>query len=270
MIYTSRTPAAPLREYVDHLWCITDGPATAERILPSGTTELVINLGDDAIHIVKDPAGQHLSGAAVSGPYRCSFDIDARRHAAMVGVHFKPDGTQAILGVPPLELLDRHIDLAELWHSEADTLRSRVCEATSASERIALIESALLTRLRTDHPAPAAMTDIVKALEPGCTHPPMEAMARRAGLSHRTFIEAFSARVGMTPKRFFRVRRFRRAHHAVGSAQSPDWSRFAVEHGYADQSHLIREFQDFSGMTPADYLRRRTRVAKDDHIALEP
>lgn len=72
----------------------------------------------------------------------------------------------------------------------------------------------------------------------------------------------------MTPKLFARVRRFQRAISLAGQAPTVNWARLAADCGYFDQSHLIRDFVAFSGLTPADYLRWRTPHVKDLHVAV--
>ena len=146
MHYTRHTPTYPLCDFVEYLWCLTDGPThCAERILPGGTTELVINLHDNEIRVC-DPVNSTVlrySGAVVAGPYSRAFDIDASRHAAMLGVHFKPGGARALLGLPLHELRNTHVDLEQLWNAQACALRARVCEARSDAERFAVVETAL-------------------------------------------------------------------------------------------------------------------------------
>ncbi|MEV0670220.1 AraC family transcriptional regulator [Mycobacterium sp. NPDC050441] len=260
-----------LRDSVDHLWCLADGPMhSAERILPTGTTELVVNLGADVIALTNHEGSQQFSGAVVSGPYTRPFDIDPREHTAMVGVHFRPGGALAVLGVSPRELLGSHVNLDVLWNSAASHVRAEICEAESVSQRLAIVECALLTRSHGGGELTREVAFAVRALS-HTRQPTIETLAREVGLSHRRLIQLFTTQVGMAPKRFARLKRFRHAHDAVSSAPSPPhWSTFAIEHGYADQSHMIREFQEFSGMTPAQQLRRSVYVTKNDHIALEP
>ncbi|NKZ09873.1 AraC family transcriptional regulator [Mycolicibacterium septicum DSM 44393] len=271
MRYTRQPPSVALRNSVDHLWCIADGPTyPAERILPTGTTELVINLSADAVTIANHQGSQRFSGTVVSGPYARPFDIDASEHTAMVGVHFKPGGVRAVLGVSPDELLGSHINLDAVWNGAAAHLRSEVCEAKSTTERLAIVERALLARLHDGRELTREVAVALNALSLS-RQPPIEKLAREVGFSHRRLIQLFTNQVGMPPKRFARLQRFRHAHDAVAAALSPPhWPTFAVEHGYADQSHMIREFQEFSGMTPGEQLRRSRYVAKEDHIALEP
>ncbi|MFN3006504.1 AraC family transcriptional regulator [Mycolicibacterium wolinskyi] len=270
MRYTRHTPAVALRDSVDHLWCIADGPRhSAERILPTGTTELVVNLGADTIAVTNNQGCQRFSGTVLAGPYTTPFDIDARMHTAMVGVHFKPGGARTVLGFSPPDLLDSHVDLHALWNGAADTIRAELCEAGSDAERFAILESALLAlpANRTTLTPEVAFT--VDALGYGTPHPPIAALAREVGFSHRRLVQLFTQQVGVPPKRFARVRRFRHAHHHVMSAQSlPHWPGFALAHGYADQSHMIREFRRFSGLTPVQHFRGRNLMSKDDHLAL--
>lgn len=71
----------------------------------------------------------------------------------------------------------------------------------------------------------------------------------------------------MTPKRYARVRRFQRALE-LAQRRSPAWSGIALECGYFDQSHMIRDFLDLSGFSPAELVRHRGAHVKDQHLAL--
>ncbi|MGV0812660.1 helix-turn-helix domain-containing protein [Mycolicibacterium boenickei] len=272
MRYIRQPPTVALRDSVDHLWSIADGPTySAERILPTGTTELVVNLGADFIAITNDHGSQRFSGTVVCGPYTRPFDIDAREHTAMVGVHFKPGGVRAVLGVSPHELLGSHIDLDALWNDAAVDLRARICDAESVGQRFSIVESALLSRAQRGCELTREVAFAVDTLSLGNSRRSIEMLAHEVGYSHHRLIQLFTNQVGMPPKRFARLQRFRRAHEAVACTPSPPhWPTFAVAHGYADQAHMIREFRQFSGMTPAQHLRRRGYIAKDDHIALTP
>jgi AraC-like DNA-binding protein len=265
----SHRPAPPLDGFIDSLWLLEDAPAHArERILPSGTLELVINLREDEFRIY-DPSGpgdyRRFSGAMVSGAYGEGFVIDAAQHACVLGVHFKPGGAFPFLGMPAGEIADAHVDLEMLWGQRAVELRERLCAAQSAPGRFRLLEEALTVHLlpRAHHAAvPAALAAFER------TASRVRDVARLVGLSQRRFIQVFTAEVGMTPKRFHRVRRFQRARALALRSPGPDWARLAVACGYCDQSHLIHDFLAFSGLSPADYLRQRSERVKEDHVPL--
>jgi len=264
--YLTRAPHPALADAIDMLWFASDPPRHSRaRVLPSGTLELVVNLGEDEIR-VRDPESPHAvqrhSGALVSGALTSAFATDPGENASLVGVHFKPGGAFAFLGVSAFELADRHVDLESIWGSRACELRERLVEAP-LDAKFALLEDALLARLARParrHPVvPFALEQLARA------DVAVRAVADDAGLSHRRLVEVFRTEVGMTPKTFSRVRRFERAvARARGSTTAPDWACVALECGYFDQSHMIRDCVRFSGLTPLE-LFRRARALDDEH-----
>ena len=82
------------------------------------------------------------------------------------------------------------------------------------------------------------------------------------GLSQRRFITIFKQEVGITPKLFSRVRRFQRALVLSRRSAAPKWSALALECGYFDQSHMIRDFLAFSGFSPTEYSARQRAFAQ--------
>lgn len=268
MLYRSHTPPPPLGDFIERFWICSDAPPhRRERILPSGTIELVVNLREDEIRIYDPSNTDHctrMSGAIVSGAYSRFFVIDPLQHASILGVHFKPGGAFPFLGAPAGELADTHVDVEALWGARALELRERLCAAATPAERFSLMERALLSHLRNPperHGAvPAALDAFGQSAEAR-----VRDVAKGVGLSQRRFIQVFAAEVGMTPKLYSRVRRFQRAR-ALARKAAPDWARIAVDCGYFDQPHLIRDFQEFSGLTPADYLRHQSEQVLPNHV----
>lgn len=259
-MYLSHTPRAPLNEFVERLWLVADGESRRqERILPSGTVELVINLRDDRVRIdgtVSSPHVRTTSGVAVSGTYSEALIITVMQHAAMMGVHFRPGGASAVLGVPAEELANAHVDLAAMWGGAVvREMRERLCAAPTHGERFRYLEDVLTGRLRLPlrrHPAvPLALA----CFTPTGMAASVRDVARQAGLSYRRFLTVFRAEVGLPPKLFCRILRF---HHVHALAQRPgrmDWTQIALECGFFDQSHLANEFRLLAGITASEYQR---------------
>lgn len=267
MEYRAYKPGPPLSDRVVYLWAIRDVPVHAhERIVPSGTLELVVNLREDSLRIYAPNLKEwrRYSGAVVSGAYRRFFVIDTRDHASIVGVHFAPGGALPFLGVPPGELADRHIDLEMLWGSGALVLRERLCTAATVADRFAILEEALRSRLTevTGHPAVPVALGLL-----GGPRVTVGEVAARVDLSRRRFIEVFTAEVGMTPKRLSRVLRFQRAAELARRVHRPDWGELAAACGYFDQSHLVRDVGEFTGTSPSR-LRPASQDVKELHLAM--
>src|SRR4029434_33835 len=151
MHFSSRAPVPPLDSCVERLWLLIDAPAhSKERIAPSGTIDLVINLHENELRIY-DPAkperGKRFSGAVVSGTHSGPYVIDPRERVSVIGVHFRPGGAFPFLGTPASELADAHVDLDALWGISATELRERLCAAKTSAERFTLLEKALVAHL---------------------------------------------------------------------------------------------------------------------------
>jgi AraC-like DNA-binding protein len=272
MLYRSYTPAPPLSEFIDRFWLCHDmSPNLKERILPSGTIELVINLREDEVRIydpLRPERCKRFSGAVVSGTYSGCFVIDPAQHASILGVHFKPGGAFPFLGPPAGELADTHVDLETLWGPRAVELRERLCSATTPIARFRLLEQALVARpfrpLEHHGAVPVALaafgrTDVL---------PRVQEIVRSVGLSPRRFIEVFTAEVGLTPKLYGRIQRFQRVRALARQDLALDWAQLAVDCGYFDQSHLISDFRALSGLTPTEYLRQRSETVLSNHVPL--
>src|SRR5262249_17213930 len=147
MFFRSMRPSSRLADNIDCYWYLSDFPRhEREHIAPSGTLEIVINLGDDEIRIYDPSDAQRFtdySGAVVSGAYRGHFVIDTRAHASIMGVHFRPGGAFPLLGIPPGSLTDKHVNLGALWGSYATSLRERLCSARDLDERFRILDGEL-------------------------------------------------------------------------------------------------------------------------------
>ncbi|NJR52192.1 MAG: helix-turn-helix transcriptional regulator [Leptolyngbyaceae cyanobacterium CSU_1_3] len=278
MRYHSFKPGPPLGDFIHNFWLYEDYvvPQLKDHILPSGTIELVINLRDDELRIYDATlSGQYrrFSGAIVSGAYGGFFAIDTLQETLIMGVHFKPGGAFPFLGVSANELTDTHVDLETLWGRAAINLRERLCAAATPMQRFALMEEAMLSHQRRPLEHHYAVPIALAALGQTDDDVSVRDVARHVGLSQRRFIQVFKGEVGLTPKLFSRVQRFQRVLTLVQQTP-PDWARLAVECGYFDQSHLIRDFVSFSGFNPTEYfdhqklLSRQKAHIKFNHFPL--
>lgn len=196
-IFDFYKPKPPLSDFVDNFW-LYEGNQTepkTERILPTGTLELAINLLQNELRFYDSEHPNNysrLSGAVVSGASGHGFTPDAEEEVFIVGVHFKPGGAFPFLGLPAGDLADTHVDLETLWGpSSARRLRESLCEAQTSAERFQLLQESLLSRLYHDvekHYAVSAALEMFAKNQPG---PTVREAAKDLGLSQRRFIQVF-------------------------------------------------------------------------------
>ena len=221
--------------------------------------DLVVNLAADWIEIDDPAAGgvRRHAGAIAAGTRTRSYFVDPRQRTEVIGVHFRPGGAFPFLGISPSEIVDTHVSMNDLWGSSGRNLREQLLEVSSPAAQLAWLEALLLLRLkraRAGHPGVRAAVNMLRG--DGSSGRVSE-IARVLGISHRRFVEVFEREVGLTPKLCARLQRFHRVKRLLAArGQPPCWATFALEIGYCDQSHMIREFVEFSEITPSVYLRR--------------
>jgi AraC-like DNA-binding protein len=143
--------------------------------------------------------------------------------------------------------------LEALWGTGVLSLRDRLAETREPSLRLDILEEALIERLtaRNGHAAVTQALSYAQRAESST----VAQISTLTGLSARRLGTLFHDEVGIPPKLFVRLRRFQRALRVASSLT--DWGEIAATCGYCDQSHLIRDFGDFAGMSPTAYARRR-------------
>jgi len=263
MIYRTYIPRPPLSDFVNLFWLYEchDPPHAKERVLPTGTMELVIDLREEELRVYDGQNPEQFRSfrtTIICGAHSEPFVIDTASQASVMGVHFKPGGAFPFLRLPAGELRNAHVSLETLWGGKAVELRDRLLEAETPEARFRILERTLLTRAVRPLARHPAVAFALKEFQDTLRTPTISDVSERTGLSQRRFIRVFREEVGLTPKRFCRVRRFQEVLGLVKREQRVDWGKIALECGYFDQAHFIHDFRAFSGLTPTAYLARCT------------
>lgn len=261
MIYRLRVLGAPLSFFVENLWFYQDLEVdyAREKLLPDASMELIIDLGEGAKKLY-DRDGFGYTGynrCWVNGMQRRYLVIGAEQGASMMGAHFRTGGAAPFFGFPLSELASQVVELDLIWKGEILALREQLLETEAIDAKFDLLEGYLMTKAKSRLEPDKTIAAALNTLRSWPVMPVRE-LASRLGLSHKQIIARFDCRVGLTPKQTSRIFRFRNSLAAACNISSPDWSSLAADCGYYDQAHMIHEFQQFAGMTPAEYQRNRT------------
>lgn len=254
MFYREYPPHPALAAHVECVWAAR-APAGAHthRVLP-----------DNCVDILWQDAGQ--PGFAV-GMMSSAILVASERPVRTLAVRFKPGMAGLFLTTPLHAITDQRADINLLWgRSDADRLADALW-ASDAPERarLALIEHELLRRLRAGAGQPDGRVQLARqalwALEASGGALRVEDLAAQLRVSRQHLAAQFRAHVGLPPKLFARICRFRQASSAIRATSTPDWAQLALECGYFDQSHLIHDFQELAGSTPERFHFSNHNVA---------
>lgn len=238
------SPTPAIAQFVDYHWVIdwdlTGRPEHIQRVLPSPSLHLSVEPGKGRITgiITKFDFAQVLSGKG-----------------RVLGVRFRPGGLRPFLAGPVSMLTDREVAIEEHFDVDVDDWRHRVQTAPSAAAAAATADH-ILTALV---PPPDPMVDRIAEIVDGIRDDPaltrVDAVATRSGIGLRRLQRLFTDYVGIGPKWVIRCYRLHEVAARAASGEALDWADLAVELGYSDQPHLIREFTAVVGESPAKYAR---------------
>ena len=252
-------PGPPLDAYVECFWYFPSYSVEhdRERALPTGTTEIVLNLGQLPMRIFRDEhdrVGEHFDRSVICGPHSRYFVLDTANSGPVVGIHFRPGRATPFLGCAASELFNRNIALEDLWGSGTHEMHEQLFTSSrNLNQMFRSLEDTLLARLPEKHLVHPAVTYAVEKLVASSDLHSIRNVQDETGYSPKRFIELFNYSVGLTPKVFSRIQRFQAVIAQIAQGQRVEWAGVAVDSGYYDQSHLNREFRAFSGVTPAQY-----------------
>jgi AraC-like DNA-binding protein len=225
-------PIAPFSRWVECGWFLDSAqPIAGHRVPPDGCLDIVYDRTD---------------GLRVIGTMTREQRFHFPQGAQLAGIRFRPGMAGTFLGVHAVELTDASVPLEDLWSRRARDLKRQLDDAGSMQ--------AVMHILLGNLPAPAAaLTPTQRAIESlAIAHgnADLEVAARQANLSPRHFRRRCLEESGLPPKLLCRVLRFRHACRMAGEEDRLNWPDIALEAEYFDQSHLIRDFQKFTGHAP--------------------
>jgi AraC-like DNA-binding protein len=175
-----------------------------------------------------------------------------RQHGLEVGL--TPFGAARVLGAP-YEIAGECVPLDDLLGPFATQLCDRLASAPGWAARFELIDRVLADRAAERPDPDRAVVWAWNQLERSHGRVPVRVLAEEIGWSRRHFASRFRSQVGLAPKPTGRVLRFRRAADLLQAGTIRSFADLAASCGYADHSHLVREFRTLAGCTPSQFVR---------------
>ncbi|MBL8220056.1 MAG: AraC family transcriptional regulator [Bryobacterales bacterium] len=241
-VYREYSPPSHLATSVECFWtscAATDGP---HRVYPDGCMDLMYTRENGR------------SRLEVIGAMTQFVDAEAAAGTEIFAVRFRPGGMGLPLGAD--ELRDAAVEWQAIHPHDARLLKSRLDDA-SGTQQMMEICSRILPPAGCD-PVQRAVAEIER--QHGVTD--LEWLARQANVSERQFRRLCAASTGLAPKQMARVLRFRHALRLLRDAKRGDLAGLALDCGYYDQSHFIREFRLLAGESPVRFLQSSPRAER--------
>ena len=246
-------PPADLESVIEHHWLVSWD-------LPDGQTYNSEVLPHPSVHLVFEPAG-----AAVYGVSRSRYVRQLSGTGWALGTKFHPGGFRPFVTGPVSALTDRVLELGELFGADGTRLEQRCLALPRPADALIHVHAFLRPRLPAADSGDPDLRLVRQLADSIVTAPPGTRVAEisgRHGVSVRTVQRLFSEYVGVGPKWVLQRYRLHEALAQLHAGAETDWGRFALDLGYYDQAHFVRDFRALVGRTPVEYEREgreRTR-----------
>ena len=250
--YQEFEPPAALRPFVRTIWTYA-APApepTVQRIAPDGCPELVVDIGAPYEEQGEDGVFRRQPRALFAGQMTRPLALRPAGPVELVAIRFEPDGARDWLGVPLVEATDRRLDMA-------GRLAGVQPPAGDPAAQVELMTRWLDDQRRAaDWSLDAAVRAEIEAA--GDDRPP----AARPPAAHRALQRRFRDRVGVPPRLFRSILRFRRVFDHAVAPEAVGWLEAGLEAGYFDQPQMARDFRRFLDCTATAWAREQVGLAR--------
>lgn len=265
MEYCEAMPSAVNAAFIKKYWSIKGTPdlidAAPEPILPDGCVEIIFDLADRFVQYHEDGRVELQARTIIAGQMSRGILIGPTGETDLFGVRFQPAGAFPLFGTPLYELTDIIIDASLLFGSDESFLFEQLSEKTNITERTNIFDTHFRSKAAASKmsagDAEVAADLIVKSrgtLAVGN-------IASKLGLSERRLERTFRDRIGISPKLFSRIERFQTFLRNVDAEPNRGLLDLALDAGYYDQSHMIRDFRAFTGSSPTAFLGRENVIS---------
>lgn len=255
-------PMADLQPFMKDFIFIKDArpsESPPERLLPDGNFMLVINLQNG--YLVQNATRTFSAEKSVTGYLHghssSAFYLHKTAVYQGIALHFTPDGLYHLLRTSLHELpMDAIFTTEELFGKWGKELATHLWECSTPEAQIACLERLLQQKFRKVGYINQPIMPILNWIEQYKGNLSVEALATQFFISRKTLERRFLQRVGLPPKQYLRIIRFRHAYTQLCLGDYKEMLDLVAENGYFDQMHMIKEFKQFVGFTPTELLEK--------------
>ena len=257
--YQTYYPSAPLNKLVrdfqiSHMkWDEEELPEPFITCLANTEQNLYFYLNDPVKIVPAARVEIPVPAVVITGPkYRPVGLLFGKDHL-MIKCTFHPTGTYRLLGINMRQTVNNGLDATSYWGSEVNTILEQLRTASSYDLMVRIVSSFIVSKYdERCRPEEAIDHVAVQMLDPLNEHH-LKEWASMACLSLRQFERSFITRTGISPKLFIRIVRFEYAMKMKNNYPDKSWSQIALECGYTDSSHILKEFKAFAEFPPSRF-----------------
>jgi AraC-like DNA-binding protein len=266
MYYRKYQPSSVLAPFVEcyFIWD-SEGPMEEAMVIespPNSFCSIVFNYGDPYFLQNKKYDRLAVPMQFVAGLSIYNYKLFLQGQIGIAGIVFKPSALATIFGLPMYEYTEERIDLYRIFKKQAiDEYVLKIQSATDEAQRVRLLEEFIMKQYHLQKPEPDYIDQAANFIVEHNGMLQVTDLLKDSFMSRRTFERRFFQKVGLSPKYYARIRRIGYLCNLIAGKKKVDWPKIFYECEFYDQAHFIKDFEEFIGRTPQQYLKENTELA---------
>ena len=237
-------PSPDLSVFIEHYWIVNWDLRNQEPYLQE-------NLPHPCVHLVFEK-GQ----SRIVGVMRGKFSYLLKDKGRVFGIKFKPGAFYPFVKTSVARFTDSSISLEEVFGVNSQELEETMLSLKDDEEMVEFAENFLREKVPAPDKSIEVINRIVECIIADREITKVEDLVQRLEVNKRTLQRIFSQYIGVSPKWVIKRYRLHEAAEQLAGGEVVNWPKMALELGYFDQAHFIKDFKTIVGKTPADYVRK--------------
>ncbi len=249
-------PHFELTEFIKRYWTLDgekENTPLKNTIVPDGTMKLIFHYGDTYKHHSQSGKITILPKCFLIGQLTQPYVIEPVGVTGSFVVQFKPNGFLPFTTIPIKEMENTAIPLEKLFGKNGKELGEKILNASSTSERIQIIETFLFSELSNKKTIDNVVKSTVETILNANGHFLVTEFSKSNNINRRQLSRKFSTTIGLSPKQLSKTIRIQATLKTLLNNEHQSLTDLAYENEYFDQAHFIKDFKEFTGLTPKEF-----------------
>lgn len=257
-------PSNDLAEFVKCYWTLEslkEKTPARNTIVPDGCMKLIFHYGDLYRHYPENEISQTLPRCFLIGQLTRPYVVEPTGITGTFFVCFHPNGFLPFTTIAIKEMENTAVTLKKLFGNDGQRIEQKILNANSTSEKINLVETFLLNQLTDEINAEHIVKSTVETILAANGQFSVNEFSQQNNVNRRQLVRKFSTAIGLSPKQLSKIIRIQATLKALLTKEVTSLTDLAYENDYFDQAHFIKDFKEFTGLTPKEFYKENLKMS---------
>jgi len=254
-------PSDQLNQFIELFWegnfNVNSLGLLNQDVVPNGFVEIIIHLSDLHCDLVNRDSWSQSPDYTIIGMYTRPYQVKFRDTVHVFGMRFKPEGFYNIFGMPASEIKEGFEDMSDIAGKEFRDFCHRLKELSTNKKRIDFAEDFLYKSYLRNNFNFSYVNRAAEIIRQKSGFINIDDLSDQAFISKRQLEREFKSKIGVSPKFYMRLSRLNKVYRLLNEGRELDFTTVSYECEYSDQAHFIRDFKNFTGISPRVFVKDR-------------